>query len=205
MVKKVEMFTASDGRSFVSEESAIRYEAITEAIKVFPEFAMIQPRIEGSITSLALALYPLACYMAKTTPEVIGENHPEDMDHDALALAILSCRFCASTASKGLNDLWYVMHQPGCPEVINPTGIETRVYREPPVADDTVSVRLNAAIQSMRRHTDLAKPWLTANGFENIREFCQRSSGHWLNAWENHLWEFVHSESSRLERGPGRG
>lgn len=70
MVKKVESYQSASGKLFLSEESAVRHDALERICEVVPELALIRARIEGNLDALAGALEPLVRYHR-------GENHPE--------------------------------------------------------------------------------------------------------------------------------
>lgn len=90
MVKKVEMFTTDAGKSFLSEETAYHQEAVDKLLAVMPQLTMIRTALEGSIGQIAVAMIPLAGYLTKTTPEAIGENHPELVPGDSYLGKIFS-------------------------------------------------------------------------------------------------------------------
>lgn len=84
MVKKVESFVAHDGRIFLSEEAAVRYEAVERLCEVIPEFAMVRPRLEASLDAVASAMGPMVAYRARVPSKgPIGccVNTPRGQDH----------------------------------------------------------------------------------------------------------------------------
>lgn len=65
MVKKVESYKAHDGRLFLSEENAIRHEAVERLCAIIPEFQMVRPRLEGNLDAIATAMGPMLAFRAR--------------------------------------------------------------------------------------------------------------------------------------------
>ena len=62
MVKKVESFVAHDGKVFLSEDAAVRHEAVEKLCEIIPEFAMVRTRLEASLDAVAEAMGPIVDY-----------------------------------------------------------------------------------------------------------------------------------------------
>lgn len=103
MVEKVPAFRANSGKLFLSEEAAVRSEAIERLCEIIPEFALIRPRIESNLDAISQATASLVSFKAKNHPEPAPENHPAD--HGELA-GLCDC----SAGMNGASD-----HHPSCP------------------------------------------------------------------------------------------
>lgn len=85
MVEKVERYKTHDGREFLTQEAALRHEAIEAMIAEVPELMLIRTKLESSMNRISFAVEPLARFLAKTTPEAPAQTtlepcHP-DYDH----------------------------------------------------------------------------------------------------------------------------
>lgn len=70
MVEKVESYKSNSGKLFLSEENAVRHDAIERLCEVMPEFQMIRVRLEGQLDAIASAVAPMVDFRRrKTTPE----------------------------------------------------------------------------------------------------------------------------------------
>lgn len=103
MVEKVIRFVAFDGRDFIHEESALRYEAVERMIAAVPELVLIRGKLETNLNQIAAAVEPLARFKGKTTPEPDPETTP---DFGELAG---TCDCSASMSGNG------PPHHPSCP------------------------------------------------------------------------------------------
>lgn len=65
MVEKVEGYQAKDGRIFLSEENATRYEAVEALVAIIPEFAMVRTRIEANLDAVATAMGPMLAFRSR--------------------------------------------------------------------------------------------------------------------------------------------
>lgn len=78
MVEKVPAFRSNSGKLFLSEEAAVRSEAIERLCEIIPEFALIRPRIESNLDAISQATASLVSFKAKNHPEPAPENHPAE-------------------------------------------------------------------------------------------------------------------------------
>lgn len=79
MVEKVPAFRSNSGKLFLSEEAAVRSEAIERLCEIIPEFALIRPRIESNLDAISQATASLVSFKARNHPEPAPENHPENL------------------------------------------------------------------------------------------------------------------------------
>lgn len=69
MATKVESYKSDSGRLFLTEEAAVRHDAMERIIEAVPELALIRLRIEGNLDAIAQATAPLVSLKAKNHPE----------------------------------------------------------------------------------------------------------------------------------------
>lgn len=79
MVEKIEAFKAHDGKLFLTEESATRYEAVEGLCRIIPEFALVRNRLESSLDAVATAMGPMLRFR-----ERVPSKGPIDEDGAAL-------------------------------------------------------------------------------------------------------------------------
>lgn len=78
MVEKVESYKSNSGKLFLSEENAVRHDAIERLCEVMPEFQMIRVRLEGQLDAITSAVAPMVDFRRrKTTPETTPKTTPE--------------------------------------------------------------------------------------------------------------------------------
>ena len=77
MAMKVESYKSSSGRLFLTEEAAVRHDAMELLIEAVPELALIRPRIEANLNAIAAATAQVHSLRLKNHPEAPAENHPE--------------------------------------------------------------------------------------------------------------------------------
>lgn len=110
MAKKVESYQSNSGRLFLTEENAVRHDAMERLCEIMPEFQMIRTRLEGNLDAMVSALAPMVdLKRRKTTPETTPETTlkpPVAVDHGELAG---TCDCSASMSGNG------GPHHPTCP------------------------------------------------------------------------------------------
>lgn len=116
MAMKVESYKSNSGRLFLTEEAAVRHDAMELLIEAVPELALIRPRIEANLNAIAEATAQVHSLRLKNHPEVPAETTlkpPVAVDHGELA-GTCDC----SAGIGGASD-----HHPTCPS-FRPTQIE---------------------------------------------------------------------------------
>lgn len=88
MAMKVESYKSNSGKLFLTEEAAVRHDAIEMLIEAVPELALIRPKIEANLNAIAAATAQVHTLRSKNHPEVRLETTlkpPVAVDHGELA------------------------------------------------------------------------------------------------------------------------
>lgn len=84
MVEQVTSYKSNTGKLFLTEENALRHDAMERLCEIIPEFQMVRNRIESNLNAIAQAVGPILAYQQRvpSEPPAVDKGDPRQCPYN---------------------------------------------------------------------------------------------------------------------------